>query len=249
MRFPSVAHLAYALEPYATRRGRVSIEQILATLNVTIADDGLNATMRADVAPRATPRRPALPLTAQQTAPLPSAPPPAPSTPRGLRDARQTGPHFTVSAPAAAPPSFVRAPTPAARSMSSHLPFAAIVLLLLGTAGVAWRALRAPTEAVVTDRRGAASPVPVAVPSTAGSAPPAPTGDVAPAPTATPTATASPTATDVPPTAPSDSAARPKLPPSFRPRPHVTPPRVATTPTTTNASAPPNPADVPGGRH
>jgi serine/threonine-protein kinase len=43
-RFPTVAHLAHALAPYAERRGRLMIEQILATLNVTFDDDALDAT-------------------------------------------------------------------------------------------------------------------------------------------------------------------------------------------------------------
>jgi serine/threonine-protein kinase len=247
LRFPSVAHLAHALEPYATRRGRVSIEQILATLNVTISDDGLGATMRADIAPLMTPRRSAQPLTAQQTAPLRSAPPPAgvppaPSTPRELRDtrdARQTGPHFTVSAPAAAPPSFVTAPAPARRAMTAQLGAAAIALVLVGIGVVAWRALRAPSDAVVTDPRAATAPaaVPVPVPVTAGSALPAATGDT---PATPPPST---------PTASSETAPRPRLPPGFRPRQHTTVPHGTAPPTTTNASAPPSPADVPGGRH
>ena len=43
-RYPTVAHLAHALAPWATRRGRVLIEQILATLNVTFDGDALDAT-------------------------------------------------------------------------------------------------------------------------------------------------------------------------------------------------------------
>jgi eukaryotic-like serine/threonine-protein kinase len=40
-RFPTVAHLAHALLPFATRRARVSIVQILATLEVTFPDEGV----------------------------------------------------------------------------------------------------------------------------------------------------------------------------------------------------------------
>jgi serine/threonine-protein kinase len=59
-RFPTVAHLAHALAPWATRRGRVLIEQILATLNVTFDGDELDAT--AAKSPKAAvPEKPAAP--------------------------------------------------------------------------------------------------------------------------------------------------------------------------------------------
>lgn len=61
-RFPTVAHLAHALAPWATRRGRVLIEQILATLNVTFDGDALDATAakpaKPKVEPLAAPPRP-----------------------------------------------------------------------------------------------------------------------------------------------------------------------------------------------
>ena len=175
MRFPTVAHLAHALEPYATRRGRVSIEQILATLNVTLSDDGLGATMRADMPPMMTPRQTAPLATPRQTSALrqttPLGLPPAPELGPTLieqlqspRDARQTGPHFTVSAPAAAPPNFVTAPAVTARKSGSHLPTVVIALLLLGICGVAWRALRTPPEPAprARPRRATQAPSPTA---------------------------------------------------------------------------------------
>jgi serine/threonine-protein kinase len=71
-RFPTVAHLAHALAPWATRRGRVLIEQILATLNVTFEGDALDATAAKSPKAKALdpaalepprPRSPALPQT------------------------------------------------------------------------------------------------------------------------------------------------------------------------------------------
>ncbi|MDB5212633.1 MAG: Serine/threonine-protein kinase pkn3 [Myxococcaceae bacterium] len=215
MRFPSVAHLAHALEPYATRRGRVSIEQILATLNVTISDDGVGAAMRAEVvAPMPTPRQTA-PTVMERTQELP-------------REARlgssPTGPHFTVSAPAAAPPSFVSAPV-TARKGAWHLWTLVIALLLVGICGVAWRVLRnrsavpAPVVTAVT------VPVPVGTAGDrrAGSAPATATATVETSATAIPSATEVPAAS-----ASSEIAPRPRV---GRPRGHTTAPRVATPPT------------------
>ena len=70
-RYPTVGHLAHALAPWATRRGRVMIEQVLATLNVTFEGDELDATAakspksaaaeKPAAAPPARPRSLALP--------------------------------------------------------------------------------------------------------------------------------------------------------------------------------------------
>ena len=124
LRYPSVAHLAHALEPYASKRGRISIEQILATLNVTL---------RADVpAPMATPR-----LAPPRLGPTLEPPAPTP------RDAAQTGPHFTVSAPAAAPPDLAALSGARARARARLgpspwiLPAVAFALLLVLAVGVA----------------------------------------------------------------------------------------------------------------
>ena len=253
VRFPSVAHLAHALEPYATRRGRVSIEQILATLNVTIGDDdGLGATMRSEMPPLVTARQ----TTALHAAPLPTPRhtaggrqtpppglPPAPElgptlmdpklqTPRG---GRQTGPHFTVSAPAAAPPHFVTAPAAASRPSSTYLPAVVIALLILGLCGVAWRALRTPADAVVTEPSAAVTGVPVTAAATA---------EPTPAVTASAPEPAAPASS-----ASGDPASRPKAVPTLRPRQHASPPHTAATTTPNGPSPPPNPADVPGGRH
>ena len=70
-RFPTVAHLAHALAPWATRRGRVLIEQILATLNVTFDGDALDATAAKSKEPKVEPA-PAAP-TPQRTLALPQA--------------------------------------------------------------------------------------------------------------------------------------------------------------------------------
>jgi serine/threonine protein kinase len=118
LRFPSVAHLAHALEPYASKRGRISVEQILATLNVTL---------RADVpAPIATPRHAPARLG-------PTLEPPAPTP----RDAAQTGPHFTVSAPSAAPPDFAARPMERRRPSPWIVPAVAFALLMVLALGVA----------------------------------------------------------------------------------------------------------------
>jgi hypothetical protein len=60
-RFPTVAHLAHALAPWATRRGRVLIEQILATLNVTFDGDALDATAAKSPKPKVEPPAPPTP--------------------------------------------------------------------------------------------------------------------------------------------------------------------------------------------
>ena len=70
-RFPTVAHLAHALAPWATRRGRVLIEQILATLNVTFDGDALDATAATSKEPKVEP--PPAPRTPQRTLALPQA--------------------------------------------------------------------------------------------------------------------------------------------------------------------------------
>jgi serine/threonine-protein kinase len=225
MRYPTVAHLAHALVPYATRRGRVIIEQILATLNVTFPDDGLGDTMvRAVVAPVPTPRN------------LPSGMPPAPvSGPPALGPAMQTGPHFTVSAPASTPPLFERARQTAGRSAIPQAATIGIMLAVLAiiAAVVIWRALRPPRSATDDEPQQSAS-------TTTGALPPV---------VATTTATSPFVPPDPPPTAAGvdPSAPRPKSTPTplARPRPQAHP---SATHAPTSGGAP-NPADVPGGRH
>ncbi len=151
-RFPTVAHLAHALMPYASRRGCVSIEQILATLGVEIPDEALPDTMLRSGFTE-TMVRPAL-----APAPLLGPAPMMPSS--GFGATLQSGPHFTVSAPAAMPPSFVGAAT----VISAHPQRMMLLVAALGVLGVAagfatWRALRPlpPQEIVDPGLESAAS--------------------------------------------------------------------------------------------
>ncbi|MDB4939089.1 MAG: Serine/threonine-protein kinase pkn3 [Labilithrix sp.] len=231
LRYPTVAHLAHALVPYATRRGRVIIEQILATLNVTFPDDGLGDTMvRAVVAPAATPRN------------VPSGIPPAPlSGPPALGPAMQTGPHFTVSAPLATPRMLggPRPPSPGRSLPQMATIGVTLVVLLLVGAVAAWRALRTPPVRTPDDdaqraRASASATTPSA--TTAPASEPAVPSIVTAAPTAT-----SPVVAPEPTT-------RPRGTPTPLVRPRATPTAHASG-ARTSGSAPPNPADVPGGRH
>ena len=225
-RYPTVAHLAQALVPYATRRGRVSIEQILATLNVTFPDDPLGDTMVRPAQAPTTGSSRALDRT-QVMPPAPLMGPPA------LGPAMQTGPHFTVSAPAAAPPSFRKRGTPEPRKRISQFVTIGITLVVLALfAGAAtWRALRPPPrpiedpadEATATSATAASASAPIA---TTGGNP-----FVAPAPTAS----------TIPAAGTSTKGTGP-----IRPRPHLPPTHTGTS---SGPSPPPNPTDVPGGRH
>jgi serine/threonine protein kinase len=202
LRYPTVAHLAHALLPFATRRGRVIIEQIQATLNVTFPDDGLgNTSVRAVVAPAATPRN------------VPPGIPPAPvSGPPALGPAMQTGPHFTVSPAAATPRMFQRPGSVASMPTPRAVPKAAVIggaiaVLAIVCGVVLWRALRtapvAPThveesEPIATSTSTAAATVTVTA-------------------TATATATATSVATAMEP------SARPKMTPTPLARPKAHP--------------------------
>jgi serine/threonine-protein kinase len=241
-RYPTVAHLAQALVPFATRRGRVSIEQILATLNITFPDDPLGETMvRPAQAPSSGRSFDRLDHT-QAMPPAPLVGPPAlgPAMhPVGHHEARQTGPHFTVSAPSSMPASFAPPRRPEARKPVSQVVTIGITLLVLALfAGAAtWRALRTPPRTPDDAEEGTATSGTAATASvpTSGGNPfvtgPRPTTNVAP------TATAE---TPVPVPSPAETAiTRPKSPGPFRSRPHGSVPH----------SGPPNPADVPTGRH
>jgi serine/threonine-protein kinase len=232
-RWPTVAHLANALAPYATRRGRVSIEQILATLNVTFPDDGLAETTKRPVKLSQPPRVGA----AQQ------AMPPAPVMgPPALGPVMGTGPHFTGSAPAAAPPMFVNTPpamTPAPRQGLSQTTTIGITLGVLALFAIAagWRAFA--TAPPADDSRPATSASAIETPASAA-APPT-------SASASPTSTSTPFAAPDPPqntasSSPTTDPPRPKGTAPGRPRPHPPAPH-ATTP-----GGPPNAADVPGGR-
>jgi len=226
-RFPTVAHLAHALLPFASRRGRVSIEQILATLNVTFPDDGLGDTMVRPVHAPARSSRAAGLASEGGTMPLhhDSARAIGPMGVQGLGPAMQTGPQFTISVPASMPPSFLgssRLPAPRAPARGWQAPAIAIglALITLIAAVVTWRAFRstAPRDGSASD--GASSVVVTDEPVTR---------------TATTTATAEP-------------GARPKPTGGGgggRPRPTTT----RTAAPGGGTSPPPNPADVPGGRH
>ncbi len=246
-RFPTVAHLAHALFPYATRRGRVSIEQILATLNVTFADDGFGDTM---VRPSNAPARPARSVSAagaggagasgagntlvvSRESMAHDSTRIAPMGVQGLGPAMQTGPHFTVSAPASMPPSFLnqpRLPAPAPASRPSHAPTIAIALALLAliAAMVTWRALRTSRRDAADGEDAPTAPLtgqPVTSTLSATAPPPPPVVDLGPS-------------TSADPVKPRGGTGRPRPPP---------PPK---TPVPGGGpSPPPNPADVPGGRH
>lgn len=68
-RFPTVAHFAHALLPFAGRRGRDSAEQVLATMNVALEPFG--ATIVRPILPSAAP-----PLRPSSIPPPPPLPPP-----------------------------------------------------------------------------------------------------------------------------------------------------------------------------
>ena len=134
VRFPTVAHLAHALMPYASRRGRVSIEQILATLGVDIPDDPRSEPrQRAPLGPSLS--RPDLP-------PAPVAGPPPPAIPPSARSsAHATGPQLTSSGPVSRPPTFIREkPRMNAARLTLLIGAAGLIALLL--AFVVWHALR-----------------------------------------------------------------------------------------------------------
>ena len=231
LRFPTVAHLAHALMPYASRRGRVSIEQILATLGVDIPDDPLSD-------PRL---RTGLGETLQRPA-LPPAPLLGPAAPPAVRSAMQTGPQFAVvSAPAWMPPAFLPSPRSALGLRAQQRPLLVFALGVLGVvAGFAtWRAVRPESEPVVdTPHDQPASPA-VGTAAEAVTAP-VPTGDTAVA--SAPSASA-PSPSVMPPSDPSPPRVR--ATPTTRARPHTS----ATRATPTGPAAPPMPTDVPGGRH
>ncbi len=134
VRFPTVAHLAHALMPYASRRGRVSIEQILATLGVDIPDD-----------PRSEPRQraPLGPsLSRTDLPPAPVAGPPPPAIPPSARSSEHaTGSQLTSSGPVSRPPTFIRE-KPRMNAARLTLLIGAAGLLALLLAFVVWRALR-----------------------------------------------------------------------------------------------------------
>lgn len=251
-RWPTVAHLANALAPYATHRGRVSIEQILATLNVTFPDDGLAETTKRPVKLSQPPPRASAPQQA-----VPSAPAMGPP---GLGPVMGTGPHFTVSAPAGAPPMFVNTPqamTPSSRRGLSQTMTIGITLSVLALFAIAagWRAFATSPSAQDPRAATSASPgetpsPPPAVTSAATSnstitAAPAPASASAPIATATPFVAPDPPQNTAP-ASPATDPPRPKGTAPARPRSHAPTPRGATP---AGPSPAPNPADVPGGRH
>jgi hypothetical protein len=134
LRFPTVAHLAHALMPYASRRGRVSIEQILATLGVDIPDDPLSdARQRARLGPSLS--RPELP-------PAPLAGPAGPDrNARAHSHPQANGPQLTISGPVSRPPTFVRT-RPGLGAPRLTLLIGVAGLLAILAAFLVWRALR-----------------------------------------------------------------------------------------------------------
>ena len=222
-RYPTVAHLAQALVPFATRRGRVSIEQILATLSITFPDDPLGETL---VRPAQAPSSGRSFDRFEHTQAMPPAPlmgPPGPSP------ALQTGPHFTVSAPASIPPSFA----PPQRSPDGRKPLSqgvtiGITLLVLALfAGAAtWRALRKPPPAPDDEATATSA-------TTATASAPA-TGGNPFVPGPRPTASSVPTA----PSAAETATTKPRSNAPFRPRPHAP-----------HSGAPSPPPNVPTSRH
>ena len=240
-RFPTVAHLAHALTPFATRRGRVSIEQILATLNITFPDEeALGDTVVHPVAPVAQGSRSGSRPSGMPPAPMMGPPALGPAMhPVGYREARQTGPHFTVSAPAAMPPAFVHAPPIAPNKALAQYLTIGITLAVLVLFGVAigWRALatrRAPIDDQSTGLAESAV-VPTGVPVVASASVVSPFVAVDPPP---PSATATDSAKPKPTVTPSTQIGRP--------RPH---PSIGHTATSSGPTPAPNPTDVPGGRH
>jgi serine/threonine-protein kinase len=225
-RWPTVAHLANALAPYATRRGRVSIEQILATLNVTFPDDGLAETTKR---------------------PVKLSQPPA------LGPVMGTGPHFTVSARAAAPPMFVSTPQamrPPRQGLSQKTTIGITLgVLALFAIAAGWRAFATSPSAVDSRAATSTSPGETASPPPAASAGGTSSSTItaAPASAPPPITTSTPfVAPDLPqntvPASPTTDPPRPRVMAPARPRPH--PPA----PHTTTPGGPPNAADVPGGR-
>lgn len=224
-RFPTLAHLAHALVPYATRRARVSIEQILATLSITFPDDGLADTVvKTAVLPSARSSRPGA---------KPSGPAPAPQ--------------FTVSAPASVPPSFPRAPSSTPGRPSSQRATIGITLaaLALFGAAAAWRATVArthedPASSATTPASGELSAGPKSTVETASPF-------VASSPSSPASASPPEQAPSAAPLAAETSLQKPRPVSPIRPRPHPSVP--AHGPGPAGPSPPPNPADVPGGRH
>ena len=240
-RFPTVAHLAHALMPYASRRGRVSIEQILATLGVHIPDvdasvirgyasDPSSALAEAmglaDTMVRSglsdTIVRPALP-------PAPLLGPAAETLPLAM----QTGPQqFRQSAPGWMPPGFRPAP---ARNPRLTMVIAALGVLGILFGFLMWRVLRPlpPTVGPVVEPSAAVEPTASTASASVSAAITPPVGTEA-------TSAISASA------APETTRPRGTPPTTTRIRPH---PSATTHAASGGLSPPPMPTDVPGGRH
>jgi serine/threonine protein kinase len=120
LRFQSVAHLAHALLPYASRRGRVSIEQILAPLGVDLPED-----VRSEARQRAELSHPELmPFPLASRASSPSTRPPA-----------ESGSRRALSGPASRPP-----PGLGASRLTALIGLAGLLAIL--ATFLVWRALR-----------------------------------------------------------------------------------------------------------
>lgn len=212
-RFPTIAHFAHALLPFATRRGKLAIEQISITMGVPVPEDGLTQTV-------------VRPLTMPTPMPVSGF---APHTPASV-------PPFVPPTPPILQQGSV--PPPAASRM---VPVALALVAIGVLVGVAtWRFTRSrlgPEEdprAAATD--SALVPTPIAPPTSASAPPPV----MAPPP-ATSTVEAPST---IEPSAKA-SATRPGPKP---PRGTPISPRGGGN-TAGDPSKPPNPADMPGGRH
>jgi eukaryotic-like serine/threonine-protein kinase len=220
-RYSTVAHLAQALAPFATRRGRVSIEQILATLNIRFDDEPLADTMTQTVVARGGA------VTGPQLMAPPASMPPQlarrEATPRPVAQLVAVAVTLLLLSVVAGVVVF-RALRPARASAEEPRP----ALTAVAVAAAPPVAVPPIAEPPPVAPLGAA----VAALGAAGEAPGPPPGE-APAPPAFPKAVT--------------AAAEPKPRPApVRARPQVT--SAHTTATSTGPSPPPNAADVPGGR-
>lgn len=251
-RFRTVAHLAHALAPYATRRGRVAIEQIIATLNIEVEEETLGETkiqpaMVPNPAAAANWRGHAVPHAAMPQGPMMGPPTPGPGMiPIGYHDPRQTGPQLAMPQ-ASMPPTFVAA-QPAKKPISQVVAVAFTIAALTIFAGAAiFRVLRAPQNVVEEPHRALIEPSSAGVPSAAISVPPVAPEPVAPPTISTSTILAPPDPATAAPSAAPSAEPKPKPAPPVRPRPHGASGHTSTS-NPNGPSPPPNPADVPGGR-
>ncbi|MBX3192158.1 MAG: protein kinase [Labilithrix sp.] len=210
-RWPSVAHLAQALAPFAGRRGRLAIEQIMATLGMQHLDDALGPTLAGPLTAPA--------LTAPALGPTLVSPRVAPPRPPA---SSQPSPGYGPAPGFAATYRSEEAATPAAPSSRVPVVIAAGLLLFIVTAAGTWRALRPPHD----------DAAPSALPA-AESAEALPIAPAEPPPIAAPTPLVAPLA----PIASAEPAASETLP--SKPKPPKLPPRQGGGHTPSSPGAPP----------